>query len=125
MFLFVELLGDSTNRNNRIKLNMRISHHRLMVDPNISGNLRGLLERGVQVNLDAEEVKDAVLEVAISYTGSLGTSLWSEIKEDRTQVSLTQFFIIQTKADVGCRWTEWIKPCWFGTVSCLVFLCSL
>ena len=106
MFLFVELLGDSTYRNNRIKSNKRISHHRLMVDPNISGNLRGLLERGVQVNLDAEEVKDAILEAAIGYAGSVGTSLWSEIREDRAQVSLAQFFVIQTKADVGCRWTE-------------------
>ena len=36
--------------------------------------------------MDAEEVKDIVLEVAIGYAGSIGTSLWSKITEDRAQV---------------------------------------
>ena len=40
-----------------------------MVNPDISGNLRGLLEKGVWVKMDAEEVKDVVIKVAISYTG--------------------------------------------------------
>ena len=75
-----------------------------MVNPHISGNLRGLLERGVQVWMDAEEVKDVALEAAIGYAGSMGTCLWSDITENRAKVSLAQFFIIWTEADVGRRW---------------------
>jgi hypothetical protein len=90
--LVVELLVNSANKDNRIKSNKRISRHRLIVNPDISGNLRGLLKRGVQVRMDAKEVKDAALEAAIGYAGSMGTSLWSEIKEDRAQVCLAQFF---------------------------------
>jgi hypothetical protein len=90
--LVAELLANSTNRNNRIKSFKRISCHWLMVDANIPGSLRGLFERGVQVCMDAEEVKDTALKVAIGYAGSVGTSLWSEIKEDRAQVGLAQFF---------------------------------
>ena len=36
--------------------------------------------------MDREEVFDEMLEVAVGYIGSVGTSLWSEIKEDRTKV---------------------------------------
>ena len=61
--------------------NKRISHHRLLIDHQIKGNLRGLLERGVQEALDREEF-DPSLEVAIGYAGSIGTALWSEICED-------------------------------------------
>ena len=84
--LVADLLVDSANQNNRIRLNKRISRHQLMVDAHISGNLRGLLERGVQVRMDAEEVYDMSLEAAIGYAGSIGTSLWPEITEDRAQV---------------------------------------
>ena len=35
---------------------------------------------------DREEDFDLSLEVAIGYAGSIGTSLWSEIREDRTKV---------------------------------------
>jgi hypothetical protein len=59
--------------------NKRISHHRLLVDTAIKGNLWGLLERGVQESMDKEELFDETLEVAIGYTGSVGTSLWSKI----------------------------------------------
>ena len=65
-----------------------------MVNLNISGNLGGLLERGVQVKMDAKEVMDVALKAAIGYAGSIGTSLWSKIKEDRAQVGLAQFFVI-------------------------------
>ena len=56
------------------------------MDHQIRGNLRGLLERGVQEAPDREEEFDPSLEVAIGYAGSIGTSLWSEIREDRTKV---------------------------------------
>jgi hypothetical protein len=36
--------------------------------------------------MDKEEVFDETLEVAIGYAGSVGTSLWSEITEDRHKV---------------------------------------
>jgi hypothetical protein len=36
--------------------------------------------------MDAKEVQDDTVEVAIGYTGSIGTSLWSEIKDDRAEV---------------------------------------
>ena len=66
--------------------NKRISCHRLLIDHQIKGNLRGLLERGVQESPDREEEFDPSLEVAIGYAGSVGTSLWSEIREDRAKV---------------------------------------
>jgi hypothetical protein len=74
--------------NDRVMANKRISHHRLLVDTAIKGNLRGLLERGVQESMDKEEVFDETLEVAIGYAGSVGTSLWSEIMEDQNKVCL-------------------------------------
>ena len=66
--------------------NKRISRHRLPVDHPIKGNLRGLLERGIQESLDREKEFDPSLEVAIGYAGSIGTSLWTEIREDHTKV---------------------------------------
>jgi hypothetical protein len=72
--------------NDRVMVNKRISRHCLLVDTAIKGNLQGLLERGVQESMDKEEVFDKTLEVAVSYTGSVGTSLWSKIKEDRHKV---------------------------------------
>ena len=36
--------------------------------------------------MDREEVHDDMMEIAIGYAGSIGTSLWSEIKEDRAKV---------------------------------------
>ena len=66
--------------------NKGISRHRLLIDHQIKGNLRGLLERGVQEAPDKEEEFDPSLEVAIGYAGSVGTSLWSEIQEDRAKV---------------------------------------
>ena len=70
----------------RVMVNKRISRHRLLMDHAIKGNLHGLLERGIQEALDREEEFNLSLEVAISYAGSVGTSLWSEIKEDHTKV---------------------------------------
>ena len=69
-------------KNDRVMANKRISHHRLLIDHQIKGNLRGLLERGVQESPDREEEFDLSLEVAIGYAGSIGTALWSEIRED-------------------------------------------
>jgi hypothetical protein len=70
----------------RVMANKRISHHHLLVDFSIKGNLRGLLERGIQESMDKEEVFNETLEVAVGYAGSVGTALWSEIKEDRAKV---------------------------------------
>jgi hypothetical protein len=72
--------------NDRVMVNKRTSHHHLLADTAIKGNLRGLLERGVQESMDKEEVFDETLEVAIGYAGSVGTALWSEIMEDRNKV---------------------------------------
>ena len=66
--------------------NKRISCHHLLIDHQIKGNLRGLLEGGVQESLDREEEFDPSLEVAIGYAGSVGTSLLTEIKVDRAKV---------------------------------------
>jgi hypothetical protein len=56
----------------RIQANKRISRHRLLSDHQISGNFRGLLERGVQVNRDREEEHDDTLFLSIGYAGSVG-----------------------------------------------------
>ena len=73
-------------RHCRVMVNKRISRHHLLIDHQVKGNLWGLLERGVQESPDREEEFDPSLEVAISYAGSVGTSLWSEIQEDRAKV---------------------------------------
>jgi hypothetical protein len=67
----------------RVLANKRISRHRLLTNSSVNRNLRGLLERGIQELMDKEEVFDVTLEVAIGYAGSIGTSLWSEIRNDR------------------------------------------
>jgi hypothetical protein len=36
--------------------------------------------------MDKEEVFDKTLEVAVGYARSVGTALWSEIREDRDKV---------------------------------------
>jgi hypothetical protein len=36
--------------------------------------------------MDSEEVQDDMVEVAVGYAGSIGTSLWSKIKDDRMKV---------------------------------------
>jgi hypothetical protein len=72
--------------NDRVMAKKRISRHRLLVDTAVKGNLRGLLERGVQELMDKEEVFDETLEVAVGYAGSVGTALWSEIREDCDKV---------------------------------------
>jgi hypothetical protein len=72
--------------NDRVMANKWISCHHLLVDTAIKGNLRGLLERGVQESMDKEEVFNETLEVAVGYAGSVRTSLWSEIQEDRHKV---------------------------------------
>ena len=69
-------------KNDRVMANKQISHHCLLMDHSIKGNLRGLLERGVQESPDREEEFDPSLEVAIGYASSVGTALWSEIWED-------------------------------------------
>ena len=70
----------------RVMANKRISRHRLLADHSIKGNLCGLLERGVQEAPDREEEFDPKLEVAVGYTGSVGTALWSEVQEDCAKV---------------------------------------
>jgi hypothetical protein len=72
--------------NDRVMANKRISRHHLLVDTAIKGNLRGLLERGVQESMDREEVFDETLEVTVGYAGSVGTALWSEIRADGDKV---------------------------------------
>jgi hypothetical protein len=66
--------------------NKQISRHCLLANTAIKGNLRGLLERGVQESMDKEEVFDETLEVAVGYAGSVGTALWPKIREDRDKV---------------------------------------
>ena len=73
-------------KNDRVMANKKISRHHLLIDHQIKGNLRGLLERGVQEALDREEEFNLSLEVAIGYASSTGTALWSEIWEDRAKV---------------------------------------
>jgi hypothetical protein len=41
-----------------------------------------------QESMDKEEEFDETLEVAIGYSSSVGTSLWSEIMEDQNKVCL-------------------------------------
>ena len=93
--LVAELPSNSLANNNRVQVNKRISCHWLLVNHVISGNLGGLLECGVQVKMDGEEVWDDTIEVAISYAGSVGASLWSEINKDRAQVGLAHFFFVE------------------------------
>jgi hypothetical protein len=62
------------------------------MDINVPQNLRGLLERGVQVDLDRNEQAEGsnkqMVEVWFGYAASVGTALWNEIEEDRSKVRL-------------------------------------
>jgi hypothetical protein len=63
----------------RIQANKRISRHHLAMDINVPQNLRGLLERGVQVDLDRDEKAEGtdkvMVESWLGYAGSIGTAL--------------------------------------------------
>jgi hypothetical protein len=86
MFLLLNCLGILTQEY-RVQVNKRISHHHLLTNPDIPGNLRGLLEQGIQVSKDSEEAefKDSLF-MSIGYAGSIETSLWTKIKEDRAKL---------------------------------------
>ena len=77
-------------RHHRIQANKGISCYCLARDINVPQNLRGLLECGVQVDLDWDEkvegTNNILLEAIIRYAGSVRTALWYEIKEDRSKV---------------------------------------
>jgi hypothetical protein len=95
-----------------VVVQQQVSHHQLGKDFRVLGNPRGLLECGVQVTLDADEPKCKGVKVAISYTGSVGTTLWSLIKEDRLKVrSSIAFFWLRLIVDYSL--TGWI-PVWMG-----------
>jgi hypothetical protein len=97
--------------NDMVMANKWISRHCLLMDSSIKGNLRGLLERGVQESTDKEEVFDKTLEVAIGYTGSIGTSLQSEIKEDRAKVGPGYSMVVVDWLTKGFRWIGWMWQC--------------
>jgi hypothetical protein len=63
---------------------------RLARDINVPQNLRGLLEQGVQVDVDREEnlsgTQAKEMEAMLGYAGSVGTTLWYKIEEDRSKV---------------------------------------
>jgi hypothetical protein len=92
----------------RVQVNKRISHHWLLHDADVLGNLRGLLERGIQVKMDSEEVRDDTVDVAIGYAGAVGTRLWSIMKEDRAQVCPGYGESLLTWL-TWSRWTGWIS----------------
>jgi hypothetical protein len=75
---------------NRIQVNKQVSRHCLARDIHVPQNLRGLLERGVQVDVDREEnlasTQAETMEAMLGYAGSVGTALWYEIEEDRSKV---------------------------------------
>jgi hypothetical protein len=75
---------------NRIQVNKQVSRYRLSRDINVLQNLRGLLERGAQEDLDRDEkvegTDNILLEAVIGYTRSVRTALWYEIEEDRSKV---------------------------------------
>ena len=85
-------LFNNDNTFARIQANKRVSRRRLAWDINVPQNLRGLLEHGVQVNIDREERMDEaqfpMVEAMLGYAGSIGTALWYEIEEDRSKVRL-------------------------------------
>jgi hypothetical protein len=84
-------LFNNDNTFTRIQANKCVSRHHLARDINVPQNLRGLLERGVQVDIDWEEKMDEaqfpMVEAMLGYAGSVGTVLWYEI-EDRSKVRL-------------------------------------
>jgi hypothetical protein len=85
-------LFNNDNTFTRIQANKRVSRRRLARDINVPQNLRGLLERGVQVDVDREEKMNEdqfpMVEAMLGYAGSVGTALWYEIEEDRSKVRL-------------------------------------
>jgi hypothetical protein len=80
------ILATSNVSTSRVESFKRIGRHRLMGDHEIKGNLRGLLERGVQVAKDAEEPTDDYVMLSVGYAAAVGSCLWEEIKEDRAKV---------------------------------------
>ena len=85
-------LFNNNNTFTRIQANKCVSRRRLARDINVPQNLRGLLERGVQVDIDREEKMDEaqfpMVEAMLGYAGSVGTALWYEIENDRSKVRL-------------------------------------
>jgi hypothetical protein len=83
-------LDSIDNAFTRVQANKRVSCHCLARDINVPQNLRGLLERGVQVDIDWEEKVTGThakeIEAMLGYVGSVGTALWYEIEEDRSKV---------------------------------------
>jgi hypothetical protein len=83
-------LDNNDNAFTRIQANKRVSRRRLAQDINVPQNLRGLLERRVQVDIDREEKVTGThadeIEAMLGYVGSVGTALWYEIEEDRSKV---------------------------------------
>jgi hypothetical protein len=77
-------------RHLRIQANKWVSRYRLAWDINVLQNLRGLLEHGVQVDLDREENitgnQAEMIEGPLGYASSVGTMLWHEIEEDQSKV---------------------------------------
>jgi hypothetical protein len=91
----------------RVQANKRISCHWLLNDPDLSGNLRVLLEHGVQVAFDKEEVWNDNIKVSIGYTRAIGISLWSKIKSDRAKVGVWLCFVIVDIANQPLSLTGW------------------
>jgi hypothetical protein len=89
----------------------RVSRYRLRDDQFVSRNLRGLLERGVQKSMDAEEPKGLVdpstlplaIETMLGYTRSVGTALWYEIGRDRGKVGRKHPRIVPFLTFFFCR----------------------
>jgi hypothetical protein len=89
----------------------RVSRYHLRDDQFVSWNLRGLLERGVQKSMDAEEPRGPVnpsapplaIETMLGYTGSVGTALWYEIGRDRGKVGRKRPRIVPFLTFFFCR----------------------
>jgi hypothetical protein len=104
-------LYNNDNTFTRIQANKRVSRRRLARDINVPQNLRGLLERGVQVDIDREEkmvgVQAETMEAVLGYAGSVRTALWYEIEEDRSKVRCrlgrSSFYHRLTTLVVQCR----------------------
>jgi hypothetical protein len=81
--------------NDRVTANKRISRHRLLVDTTIKGNLRGLLERGVQESMDKEEVfvRNIAPFTCFSLFFSLSLALTHILLSQPSQPYLFLFFI--------------------------------
>jgi hypothetical protein len=90
MFLLLTPVKESLTITFRIQVNKRISRYHLAWDFNVLQNLRGLLKRGVQEDLDWDEkvegTDNVLLEAVIGYARSVGIVLWYEIEEDCSKV---------------------------------------